>query len=105
MRFNQQIIVKRWKPILEEYEKIQNKVSLRSFRFVKDLCLAHHISNKELRRYYRKWQEGKRQDQSLLPAKRGARPGSRRTPKEIERNIIKAYRRFGLDCTPPTRHI
>ena len=62
---------------------------------VKDLGLAHYISNKELRRYYRKWQEGKRQDEFLLPAKRGARPGSRRTPKEIERNIIKAYRRFG----------
>ena len=25
----------------------------------------------------------------------GARPGSRRTPKEIERNILKAYRKFG----------
>jgi len=95
MRFNQQIIVKRWITYSRRYEKIQNKVLPRSFILVKDLCLAHHISNKELRRYYRKWQEGKRQDQSLLPAKRGARPGSRRTPKEIERNIIKAHRRFG----------
>jgi len=58
MKFNQTIIIKRWRPILEEYEKIQNKVSPRSFRLVKDLCLAHHISNKELRRYYRKWLEG-----------------------------------------------
>ena len=95
MQFNQQVIVKRWKPILEEYEKIQNKVSPRSFRLVKDLCLAHHISNKELRRYFRKWQEGEKQDESLLSALRGARPVSRRTPKEIERSIIKAYRRFG----------
>ena len=95
MKIIQQIFVKRWKPILEEYEKIQNKVLPRSFHLVKDLCLAHHISNKELRRYYRKWQEGEKQDDSLLPAQRGARPGSRRTPKEIERNILKAYRRFG----------
>lgn len=95
MKISQQIFIKRWKPILEEYEKIQNKVLPRSFRLVKELCLAHYISNKELRRYYRKWQEGKKQDDSLLPAKRGARPGSRRTPKEIERNIMKAYRRFG----------
>ena len=56
MKINQQIIVKRWKPILEEYEKIQNKVLPRSFRLVKELCLAHYISNKEIRRYYRKWQ-------------------------------------------------
>ena len=95
MKISQQIFVKRWKPILEEYEKIQNKVLPRSFILVKDLCLAHYISNKELRRYYRKWQEGGKQDDSLLPAPRGARPGSRRTPKEIERNILKAYRRFG----------
>jgi len=53
MKFNQRIIIKRWRPILEEYEKILNKVSPRSFRLVKDLCRAHHISNKELRRYYR----------------------------------------------------
>jgi hypothetical protein len=54
MKINQQLIVKRWKPILEEYEKIKNKVLPRFFRFVKDLGLAHHIRNKELRRYYRK---------------------------------------------------
>jgi hypothetical protein len=95
MKISQQIFIKRWKPILEEYEKIQNKVLPRSFRFVKDLGLAHYISNKKLRRYYRKWQEEKKQDDSLLPAKIGARLGSRRTPKEIERNILKAYRRFG----------
>ncbi|GAG74277.1 unnamed protein product [marine sediment metagenome] len=95
MKIIQQIFIKRWKPILEEYEKIQNKVLPRPFRFVKDLCLAYHISNKELRRYYRKWQEGGKQDVSLLPAKIGAKPGSRRTPKAIERNIMKAYRRFG----------
>ena len=74
MKINQQVIVKRWKPILEEYEKIQNKVLPRPFRLVKNLCLAHHVSNKELRRYYRKWQEREKQDDSLLHAQRGARP-------------------------------
>ena len=29
MQFNRRIIIKCWKPILEEYEKIQNKVSPR----------------------------------------------------------------------------
>lgn len=95
MKFNEQVIVKRWKPILQEYEKTISKTAPRSFKFVKDLCNAHHISAKELRRYYRKWIEGGKQDEALLPHKRGARPGSRRTPKEIERNILKAYRRFG----------
>ena len=95
MKIKDQTIVKRWKPILEEYEKTKSKYSPRSFRYVKNLCDAHHISNKELMRYYRKWTEGRKSDESLLPEKRGARPGSRRTPRDIERNIIKAYRRFG----------
>ena len=30
----------------------------------------------------------------MLPAKIGARPGSPRTPKEIERHILKAHRKF-----------
>jgi len=33
---------------------------------VKDLCLARHISNKELRRYSRKWQEGNEKEGNAL---------------------------------------
>ena len=95
MKYVDIVIVKRWIPILEEYERTKAKVTPRSFRFVKNLCEAHHISKKELSRYYHKWIEGGKTPESLLPKKRGAKPGSRRTPKPIERNIIKAYRRFG----------
>jgi len=95
MKYSQIIVVKRWVPILKEYEKTKAKISPRPFRYVKDICEAHHISKKELCRYYRKWIEGGKTAESLLPATRGAKPGSRRTPKEVERNIIKAYRRFG----------
>lgn len=95
MQYSQQIIVKRWTPILQEYEKTKAKVTPRVFKYVNQLCKAHHISSKELLRYYRKWVEGGRKETSLLPAQRGAKPGSRRTPKDIERNIVKAYRQFG----------
>ncbi|NQU18770.1 hypothetical protein HQ550_01290, partial [bacterium] len=95
MLYSHQIIVKRWIPILKEYERTKAKVNPRPFKFIKDLCQAHHISRKEISRYYRKWIEGCKIDESLLPHKRGARPGSRRTAKDIERSIIKAYRRFG----------
>lgn len=95
MKYHQIVIVKRWIPILKEYERTKAKVSGRQFKFVKNLCEAHHISKKELSRYYRKWLEGGRKPEALLPQKRGVKPGSRRTPKPIERNIIKAYRRFG----------
>jgi transposase InsO family protein len=95
MRYEYEIVLKRWLPILKEYERTRDKVTPRPFKFVKDLCKAHHISAKELRRYYAKWIQGNKSSESLLPQKRGAKPGSRRTPKEIERNIIKAYRQFG----------
>lgn len=95
MNFEERTLVKRWIPILTEYEKCKAKVTPRSFRYVKNLCEAHHISRKELTRYYKKWIDGGKKSEALFPEKRGPRPGSRRTPKEIERNIIKAYRRFG----------
>jgi len=91
----EQAITKRWIPILIEYEKVKNKVTPRSFRFVKDIYKAHHTSKKEILRYHRKWVEGGKKPEALLPQRRGPKPGSRRTPKDIERNIIKAYRRFG----------
>jgi transposase InsO family protein len=95
MKYADIVVVKRWIPILREYEQTKAKVTPRPFRFVKDLCAAHHISKKELSRYYHKWIVGGKARESLLPQKRGARPGSRRTPKAGERSIIKAYRRFG----------
>lgn len=95
MKYQDIVIVKRWIPILKEYERIKAKINPRPFRFVKDLCQAHHLSKKELTRYYHKWVEGGKTKESLLPQRRGVKPGSRRTPKEIERSIVKAYRRFG----------
>jgi len=95
MEYKYIVITKRWIPILKEYEKTKAKTTPRPFKYVKDICEAHHINNKDLSRYYRKWINGGRKPESLLPEKRGPKFGSRRTPKEIERNIIKTYRRFG----------
>ncbi len=39
MKISQQVIVKRWKPILEEYEKIQNKVLPVPFAWLKNYVL------------------------------------------------------------------
>src|SRR3989338_6829731 len=95
MHYEYQIILKRWLSILKENERTKKKTTPRPFRFEKALGRAHHISAKELRRYYVKGIQAGKKAESLLPSKRGAKPGSRRTPKEVERNIIKAYRRFG----------
>jgi len=57
MKYQDIVVVKRWIPILEEYERTRAKVTPRPFKFVKNLCEAHHIKKKELGRYYRKWKE------------------------------------------------
>lgn len=95
MKYENIVVLKRWLPILKEYERTKSKVTPRPFKYVKNICEAHHISSKDISRYYHKWIASGRKPESLLPDKRGPKPGSRRTPKEIERNILKAYRRFG----------
>jgi hypothetical protein len=95
MEYKDIVIVKRWIPILQEYEKTKAKVHPRAFKFVKNICEAHYINRTDLSRYYHKWVNGNRNSEALLPVKRGPKPGSRRTPKDIERNIVKAYRQFG----------
>lgn len=73
MKHEQQVVIKRWIPILKEYEKTKTKQTPRAFKSIKALCEAHHISTKELRRYYRRWIESKKDPLSVLPQKRGAK--------------------------------
>jgi hypothetical protein len=89
MQYSNQIIVKRWIPILKEYERTKAKVNPRPFKFVKNLCDAHHISRKELGRYYRKWIQGNKLDEALLPSKRGARPVDSASSKGIKKITSK----------------
>ena len=94
MEYFKQAITKRWLPILTEYEKIKKKVQPRSFRFVKDLYLAHHTSKKEILRYYRKWVAGGKQEEALLPKKRDL--SQARAARQRDRaNHYESYRRFG----------
>ncbi|MFQ5963289.1 MAG: hypothetical protein ACE5KZ_03285 [Candidatus Scalinduaceae bacterium] len=95
MQYSQKVIIKRWIPILKEYELTKAKVNPRPFKFVKYLCQAHSISKKEPDRYYGKWIEGNKQPESLTPNKLGPKLEARRTPRYIERNIIKTYCRLG----------
>ncbi|MCD6459156.1 hypothetical protein J7L67_00620 [bacterium] len=50
MKYHDIAIVKRCIPILKKYERTKSKVTPRLFKFVKDLCEAHHISKKEISR-------------------------------------------------------
>lgn len=42
MQYSDQVVLKRWIPILKEYERTKAKVNPRPFKFAKNLCEAHH---------------------------------------------------------------
>jgi hypothetical protein len=72
MKHEHQIVIKRWIPISEEHERTRTKQKPRILKSLKALCEAHHISTKELRRYYRRWFESKKDPLSILPQRSGS---------------------------------
>lgn len=117
-KYTKTLVVKKWLPLLEEYEKVRIKQS-KHFKHVKDLLSAYHVTKRDLYKYYYRWIESGKNIEAVLPQKRGPRYKTRRTLKPIERNIMKAYRRLGspsyelvelfkpyyLDKTPSARTI
>jgi len=93
-KHTEHIIIKKWLPLLKEYDLVKAKKS-QHFRKVKDLIAAYHVTRRDLYKYHHRWVESGRNDKALLPKRRGPKIGSRRTPKEIERSFMKAYRRLG----------
>lgn len=88
------MLTSKWKIILQEYEKVKNKRS-KLFESVKQLCEVHQVSRKQILKYYGRWLNSGKKDESLLPRKRGPRKGSgRMLNKEQERSIVKIQRRF-----------
>jgi transposase InsO family protein len=85
----------RWLSILEEYEKVKTGQS-HVFATVNDLCEAHRVHRKDIRKYYERWVKSGKDRSALLPQKRGPRPGKyKRLSKEEERIILKIRRRLG----------
>ena len=52
MKHSEQIIVKRWVPILKEYERTKSKLTPRPFKFIKNLCRNSRNSRQEFQRQY-----------------------------------------------------
>lgn len=90
----QQVVISKWLPILQEYELVKAGRSAH-FRTVRAVLSAFHVHKRDLYKYYRRWVASGRRPQALLPHKRGPRIRTRRTPKPIERAIMKAYRHLG----------
>lgn len=88
------LLTNKWKRVLEEYELIKQKRSP-NFKQVKDLCSVFKVHRKDILRYYERWMKSGKSDDSLLPQKRGPKPGKMKLlSKEDERLIMKIRRRL-----------
>ena len=90
----QQIMTSKWLLVVKEYELIRERRS-KSFRTVEQLCEVFKVHRKDIRKYYERWVKSGKAEESLLPQKRGPRPGQLKVlSKEEERAIIKIRRRL-----------
>jgi transposase InsO family protein len=89
-----QVVIAKWLPLVQEYERVKSRTSPH-FQQVQQLLSAYHVTKRDLYKYYERWVASGRKDDALLPHKRGPRVRTRRTPKPIERQIMKAYRNLG----------
>lgn len=90
-------VTSKWVTVLEEYEKVKaGQSSL--FTTVNELCEAHHVHRKDIRKYYERWVKSGKDRSALLPQKRGPKPGKYKLlSKEEERIILKIHRRLGAN--------
>lgn len=89
-------ITKHWKKILEDYRLVKEGKH-KYFSTCKELYGFYHTSAKQVTKYEERYLSNGGSEESLLPQKRGPKFGTNRTPKGIERDIIKVYRRLGLN--------
>lgn len=90
----QQLMTSKWLLVVKEYEQIRQKKS-QNFKTVEQLCQVFKVRRKDVRKYYERWVKSGKMDESLLPQKRGPRPGQLKIlSKEEERAIIKIRRRL-----------
>lgn len=76
-----------WKFLIEEYQLVKNKQHKR-YRFVQDFYKAHGIKRQNFIKYYNRFKNDK-EDNALLPQKRGPRYKTRRTSDWIEQKIMQ----------------
>jgi transposase InsO family protein len=88
------VMTDKWLLVLNEYELIKQKRN-KNFSTVDQLCEVFKIHRKDIRKYYERWIKSGRDPDSLLPHKRGPKPGQLKLlSKDEERTIIKIQRRF-----------
>jgi hypothetical protein len=87
-------LTSKWLLVVQEYELVKQKKSS-NFQTVKQISDAFKVHRKDIRKYYERWIKSGKSTNSLLPRKRGPKPGTLKLlTKEQERAIIGIRRRL-----------
>jgi transposase InsO family protein len=84
--------IQKYQFLIKEYEKVKKREHLK-FRFVKDFYAHHGTCAQTFLKYYGRYKNADGNENSLIPGKRGPRFKTRRTPFEIEQQVLEIRER------------
>ena len=87
-------LASKWIAILREYELVKSNESI-NFTHIRQICNAYRVTRRDIRKYHVRWVQSGMREQSLLPRKRGPKPGTLKIlSKDEERFIVNIQRRL-----------
>ena len=96
-KFIKDALTSKWLLVVQEYELVKQKKS-KNFKTVEPRKLrgsAYKVNRKDIRKYYERWIKSNKNNDALLPLKRGPKPGQLKVlSKDEERIIVKIHRRL-----------
>lgn len=95
--YNTNFLIQERLTLVLEYEKIIKKDPKRHFKRVKDLEKYSGHQRKVILSWYNSFIKSGRNPKSLLPKKRGPKNPHNKPPKELERIIVKIFRKLRLN--------
>ena len=96
-QFIRKRLIGKWDVILKEYELVKRDQSP-NFTHVRQICNAYAVTRRDIHKYHHRWIQSGQSLDSLLPQKRGPRPGSLKLlSKQEERLIIGIRRRLNAN--------
>lgn len=89
-----QAITNKWLNVLGEYELVRQNKN-KNIKTITQLCDIFKVHRKDIRKYYERWMKANKDPESLVPHKRGPKPGKLKVlSKDQERVIMKIRRKF-----------
>ena len=83
-QFIRKRLIGKWDVILKEYELVKRDQSP-NFTHVRQICNAYAVTRRDIHKYHHRWIQSGQSLDSLLPQKRGPRPGSPASPRPAYR--------------------